>query len=456
MKKEEEAYSVSLEKINVLRVFGSLCVVLFHSLLYWAVLFPLEDAIEEMNRHSILKLIAHGNFAVDLFITISGFLAAWHVQPLFKSPSNSARFSVISYLWGRCKRLLVPYFATLVAIHFMLPQQQEIPERMKASYDVMFSHCQQTMPLSFVLLNNFVGFGGCGVHLWSVAVQMHLFVIFGVLVKLFAPSSSRMIASSSCVFLLGAAIRVCLSFFIGTAVPLPAFDHPNLSSRLKDRAFYFYHTLYFATPSRLCNFFAGVLLASFLQSSTYREMTASRKVRQTVHVLVTAILAAALAAYRALIVSMKYDGMEMSEWNFSNAWAAWVLHGSPMLSVVFAVVTFLTVTLDRRVKEVSWRSNIALWVQYLSKCSYGVYLIHPIIFYWNQYVMHKQITSLCVKSPLGCLFALFTAGYVGSVIAVGLISFFWDLLLSRRHRWPPNKPTWHLAQKPQQYHPKRL
>lgn len=84
---------------------------------------------------------------------------------------------------------------------------QEIPERMKASYDVMFSHCQQTMPLSFVLLNNFVGFGGCGVvrfylylvlstylptfyvlqHLWSVAVQMHLFVIFGVLVKLFAP-----------------------------------------------------------------------------------------------------------------------------------------------------------------------------------------------------------------------------------------------------------------------------
>lgn len=46
MNKEEEAYSVSLEKINVLRVFGSLCVVLFHSLLYWAVLFPLEDAIE--------------------------------------------------------------------------------------------------------------------------------------------------------------------------------------------------------------------------------------------------------------------------------------------------------------------------------------------------------------------------------------------------------------------------
>lgn len=273
-----------------------------------------------------------------------------------------------------------------------------------------------------------------------------------------------MIAAASCVFLLGAAIRVCLSFFIGTAVPLPAFDHSNLSSRLKDRAFYFYHTLYFSTPSRLCNFFAGVLLASFLQSSTYREMTASRKVRQTVHVLVTAILAAALAAYRDLIVSIKYDGMEMSEWKLSNAWAAWVLHGSPMLSVVFALVTFLTVTADRRVKEVSWRSNIALWVQYLSKvrhmkccmyfictnfflwmqCSYGVYLIHPVIFYWNQYVMHKQITSLCVKNPFGCLFALFTAGYVGSVIAVGLISFFWGLLLSRRHRWPPNNPlgTW--------------
>ena len=94
-------------------------------------------------------------------------------------------------------------FYLMATLHWM----QEIPERMKASYDIMFSHCQQTMPLSFILLNNFVGFGGCGVvryclylvlstylltffvlqHLWSVAVQMHLFVMFGVLVKLLAP-----------------------------------------------------------------------------------------------------------------------------------------------------------------------------------------------------------------------------------------------------------------------------
>lgn len=46
MKKKEDINSVRLEKIEFLRVFGSLCVVLFHSLLYWAVLFPLEDAIE--------------------------------------------------------------------------------------------------------------------------------------------------------------------------------------------------------------------------------------------------------------------------------------------------------------------------------------------------------------------------------------------------------------------------
>lgn len=268
-----------------------------------------------------------------------------------------------------------------------------------------------------------------------------------------------MIAASSCVFLLGAAIRVCLSSFIGTAVPLPAFDHPNLSSRLKDRAFYFYHSLYFATPSRLCNFFAGVVLASFLQSSTYRKMTASRKVRRSAKVLVTAILAAALAAYTALIISIKYAGMEMREWNFSNAWAAWMLHGSPVFSVVLALVIFLTVIADRRVNEASWRSKIALWVQYLSKvrrmkrcmcfiytnffsswmqCSYGVYLIHPVIFYWNQYVMSKHITPVCVKNPLWCLFTLFTAGYVGSVIAVALTSFVWGLLLSswstlRRH-----------------------
>lgn len=55
-------------------------------------------------------------------------------------------------------------------LHWM----QEIPERMKASYNVMFSHCQQTMPLSFVLLNNFVGFGGCGV----VRHYLHLVLLY--------------------------------------------------------------------------------------------------------------------------------------------------------------------------------------------------------------------------------------------------------------------------------------
>lgn len=41
-----EVRFVSLEQIDVLRVLGNVCVVLFHSLLYWAVLFPLGDVIK--------------------------------------------------------------------------------------------------------------------------------------------------------------------------------------------------------------------------------------------------------------------------------------------------------------------------------------------------------------------------------------------------------------------------
>lgn len=288
-----------------------------------------------------------------------------------------------------------------------------------------------------------------------------------------------MLAAFVCMFLLGVATRVGLSTLIGTTVPLPAFDHPNLSSSLKDTAFYFYHTLYFATPSRLCNFFAGVLLASFLQSSTYRQMISSRTARNIVNVLVIASLGAAFVAYKNLLVAIEYDDMEMSEWKFSNAWAAWVLHGSPALSVVFALVVLLAVTADRRVEEISSTlpCKIVTWIHYLSKVrrvrhcefvfrdkifcwmqsSYGVYLIHPVVFYWNQYVMDKKLMPICAKNRLGCLFAMFTAGYAGSVLVVALVSFFWGWLLSTalklRRKAPPVPvrarswvPNWHRSQ----------
>lgn len=222
--------------------------------------------------------------------------------------------------------------------YFTIPHGDSIPGHMKSNHDVMFAYCPQTLPLSVLLLNNFVGFGGCSLHLWSVSAQMQLFVLYGVVLKMLSSTSSKKLMSRLTAFAwialaLCTVARVLVGLFYNIDMPVPAFDHPYLDEKSKDDAFRFYHTMYFLTPLRLCNFTAGILLAVFVRA-TQRYNTP--RIRWSI----IAIACIVIQMYYKLAVSIEYEQIPSNAWALSPAWASLVFHGSPGASLLFSSVLY--------------------------------------------------------------------------------------------------------------------
>lgn len=334
-----------MDGIHAFRVAASVAVVTFHGFLYWAAAGEetAEEKIDMVNQSWFLKLVSFANLGVDGLLVLSGFLAGRS----FLAQREDAPFSLVGYLKKKHARILVPYWILLVTIGLSIRGRSEF-------FDPIFGYCPGTLPLSPVLLNNFIGFGGCGVHLWSVAVQMHLFVLFGVLSALCGPGDTgrrRMTVLAWTAFLAGVAGRVALARWFGSKFPPPPFDHPLLSQESQDEAFYFYHPLYFATPARVTNFATGVLLA--LSWSNGWTQAA-----------VPLVAGAVTSGYIALLTSVDYRG---GRWGAMGS--ALIFHGSPTASAVAALLLAAAIARGRSTPLIRW----------LSDRTFAIYLWHPLV-----------------------------------------------------------------------------
>lgn len=257
--------------------------------------------------------------------------------------ARADHFSFKGYMYGRIKRIMIPYLFIILLIYLTIPHGESTPRHMKANHDVIFAYCPTTLPLSFLLLNNFIGFGGCGLHLWSISVQMHLYVLFGLIIKVLPRDPRKrmpkLMKIAGCSFILCSAVRLALGLFYQIEIPVPAFGHQNLSEKSKGDAFRFYHTMYFLTTSRLCNFMAGVLLAASMDTASMAKL---HRIRPRWIISSTAII-----FYYNIVTSIKYNQEPMRPWRFSPVWASLVFHGSPLASLLFALLLCCCVMHER-------------------------------------------------------------------------------------------------------------
>ena len=276
---------------------------------------------------------------MDGFIVLSGFLASFPLK------SKSMPFSFKRYIGGRCRKILLPYAVVLLLTYFGIPHGKSIPVKMQANHDVMFGYCPQTLPLSLLLLNNFVGFGGCSLHLWSVSVQMHLFLLYALTIRIMSRKTKQGISGvtklAGVAFALCSLGRVAIGVLYQIDMPVPAFSHPDLDAKSMYDAFRYYHTMYFLTPLRLCNFTAGMLLASVVQPPQQKRTTRTQLLGVP---LVTIIM---IYAYLNLVGSIEYSQKALETWKFSPAWASLVFHGSPGSSLLFSLILYCFIVVGR-------------------------------------------------------------------------------------------------------------
>jgi peptidoglycan/LPS O-acetylase OafA/YrhL len=346
--------------VSLFRSLSCGMVVVFHGFLYWASKRQgsVEDTIVMVNRRWYLKLMSFANLGVDGLIVLSGVLAGMELLR-----QRSAEFSLLSYIKRKFKKILVPYWMTLIAVWALFSDGD--PD------DVMFGRCPQNLVLSPVLMNNLAGFGSCGVHLWSVATQIHLLFLFGVAANTVwarCGEGTRRIQTMKTVaavgVVAGVVLRVAMAVRFGSTFPPPPIDHVGLSQEQQATAVFYYHPLYFWTTSRLTNFAWGVLMA-LTASESGRDTPGIFRGSTTMKIRLLALATA--AAYSALLLAVNYEG---GPWR--RAWTAPMLfHGSPLVSAVASLLLLATIVTP----ELS-----SVWlVQAVARNSYGIYLLHPLI-----------------------------------------------------------------------------
>ncbi len=168
-----------LEYLDGLRGLAALYVVFFH--IYMEINFRLDGG---GLPHWLLRCIgwmAHGHYAVAVFIVLSGYCL---MLPVARSADGKLRGGAWDYLKRRARRILPPYYAALILSLVLIAVVPEMGERHGTNWDwalpaftpgVLWSH--------FLLVHNLSPdwFGKINPPMWSVATEWQIYFFFPAL-----------------------------------------------------------------------------------------------------------------------------------------------------------------------------------------------------------------------------------------------------------------------------------
>jgi peptidoglycan/LPS O-acetylase OafA/YrhL len=291
-----------------------------------------------------MRLAMFGNVGVDAFFVLTGLWATVELVTSLEqaAASHADLWCVIrNYLARRAIRLLPAYASAVALVALAIDHSPHQKPHLRRNHDVVFEYCPGSLPLNFLFLNNAVGFGGCGVHFWSLSVQMHFFLVFPFMLMMIRPAESgfrqRVAILAGTAFVVGMIIRLIAGASADVRLPLPPYAHAEDTTAAMDVAVRYYHTLYFATPARICNFAAGVLLALVMLNAQV-----TLQLRRWRLIVALACCSVLWVTWR-LVFSVKLYGRvyEQRQWKHPVVFAALAYHGSPLYSASVVALLLL-------------------------------------------------------------------------------------------------------------------
>jgi peptidoglycan/LPS O-acetylase OafA/YrhL len=162
--------------IEGLRALACLTVVLNHAV---AEAFPVLYRVEIPPMLAFLKLwFAFGHHAVTAFIVVSGFCLG---LPLAGGDFTKP-FAFGQFMARRIARIIPPYYAALIISILVCFTMFKYPAGMHFDFS---SHPRPTdIAAHFLLIQNVFGTGQINYSLWSIATELHIYLLFPLLVTL--------------------------------------------------------------------------------------------------------------------------------------------------------------------------------------------------------------------------------------------------------------------------------
>ncbi|MBM7643193.1 acyltransferase family protein [Streptococcus loxodontisalivarius] len=334
---------------SLVRITGLLLVLLYH---FFKTSFP------------------GGFIGVDVFFTFSGYLIT---ALMIDEYTRSKAFDFLGYLKRRFYRIVPPLvLMVLLTIPFTFLVRNDfragIGGQMAAAlgfttnlYEIFTgsSYESQFIPHLFV-------------HTWSLAIEVHFYLIWGLIIWLLSKRDYSKTQFRGLIFLISAVF-----FGIGfVSMFARAFFTSNFS------------LLYFSTLSHSFPFYLGAMFAT---TSGIVETTARFKKNVRLWSAKRAVLYMAGSFALLLLLTFVLDFNQLLTYLFGFA-----------LSSLFAsTMIYAARVLHEKTENVSEPK----WISFLADTSYGVYLFH-----WPFYVIFSQITNNLIAVFLTLVFSyLFTS-----------------------------------------------
>lgn len=168
----------------------------------------------------VLSTIVSQNTRPDLFIVLTGFVL---FLPFARSPNRIATFAPRTYLTRRLRRIVPPYYAALavaVALPFVLVLLERLVGR-PADWPVLPSVADVATHLTFTHLFFPEYWAGINGSLWTMSLEMQLYLIFPLLLALVAWRGIR-------VLLLALAVSLVYRIIVALVVDVPDFPEQFL------------------------------------------------------------------------------------------------------------------------------------------------------------------------------------------------------------------------------------
>jgi peptidoglycan/LPS O-acetylase OafA/YrhL len=367
---QEPLLRARMPELDTIRGMAILGVLIYHGL-YWARDFSLYTPWQR----AFLKLASPGQYGVNLFFVLSGFLITGILVDSRQHPDYYRRF-----YFRRALRILPAYYATLlILVVFGL-----------TSRGFFYLSLLYSSNLSF-----FFGLTMSYPVLWSLAVEEHFYLLWPAIVKNVSADSLARIAS----------------FLLVLSPLLRYLCHQSSFGALVPRAGCSYYTWNSADALAL-----GALMALLIRK--WKEHR--QPLRRLCFGLILTGLLLALAGLPFGIQTRMTPVGEALQWVPWNLWSGGVLG------------IFLLVGTSSHRKWVAPRVLI-----FFGKISYGLYLYHLFVFTFYCWVLKRTYFSSCfgmIEWMRTCLF-LFCAGLVSIAIASFSRTFFEEPFLRLKDRW---------------------
>lgn len=162
--------------VEGLRALACLTVVLNHAV---AEAYPVLYKVDIPSTLSFLKLwFAFGHHAVTAFIVVSGFCLG---LPLAGSDFVKP-VPFVQFMARRIARILPPYYAALIISILVCLTMFKYPAGMH--FDFSAHPRPSDIAAHFLLIQNVFGTGQINYSLWSIATELHIYLLFPALVAL--------------------------------------------------------------------------------------------------------------------------------------------------------------------------------------------------------------------------------------------------------------------------------